>query len=63
MFHFPGYRLANLFIQLEMHGHYSMRIAPFGYSRIITRVQFPETFRSLPRPSSPISAKASFVCP
>ena len=39
------------------------RVSPFGYLRIKTRVQFPEAFRSLPRPSSPDRAKASFMCP
>ena len=33
------------------------------YLRINARVQLPEAFRSLPRPSSPANAKASFVCP
>ena len=37
------------------------RVAPFGYLRIKTCLQFPEAFRSLPRPSSPPEAKASTV--
>ncbi len=32
------------------------RVAPFGYPRINTRVQFPVAFRSLSRPSSPLRA-------
>ena len=32
----------------------------FGYN---ARVQLPEAYRSLPRPSSPSGAKASIVCP
>ena len=32
------------------------RVAPFGYSRIISCLQIPVTFRSLPRPSSPPEA-------
>ena len=63
MFHFPASRFCNLWIQLQMTGHYSSRVAPFGYLRINARVQLPEAFRSLPRPSSPVNAKASFVCP
>ena len=63
MFHFPTYRFAHLFIQCAMTGHDSSRVAPFGYLRINARVQLPEAFRSLPRPSSPSDAKASFVCP
>ena len=35
-----------------------MRIAPFGYSRIISCLLIPVTFRSLPRPSSAPNAKA-----
>ena len=53
MFHFPASRFRNLWIQLRMTGHYSSRVAPFGYLRINARVQLPEAFRSLPRPSSP----------
>ena len=34
------------------------RIAPFGHPRIKARLQLPEAFRSLPRPSSAPSAKA-----
>ena len=32
------------------------RVAPFGYLRINACVQLPVTFRSLPRPSSPLGA-------
>ena len=46
-----------------MTGHNPRRIAPFGDPRINARVQLPEAFRSLPRPSSPADAKASFMCP
>ena len=35
------------------------RVSPFGYLRIIAYVQLPEAFRSLSRPSSALSAKAS----
>lgn len=38
-------------------------VAPFGHLRINSRLQIPADFRSLPRPSSPIEAKASSVCP
>ena len=48
MFHFPASRFRNLWIQLRMTGHYSSRVAPFGYLRINARVQLPEAFRSLP---------------
>ena len=39
------------------------RVSPFGYLRIIVCVPLPADFRSLPRPSSPVSAKASVVRP
>ena len=35
-----------------------MWVSPFGYPRISARLQLPEAFRSLPRPSSAPSAKA-----
>ena len=38
-------------------------VAPFGNSRIKARSQLPKTYRSVPRPSSPLSAKASTECP
>src|SRR5215470_2691129 len=38
------------------------RVAPFGHPGITARMQLPQAFRSLPRPSSPLDAKASTVC-
>ena len=63
MFHFPASRFPHLWIQYGIVEHYFHWVSPFGYLRIKTRVQFPEAFRSLPRPSSPDRAKASFMCP
>ena len=63
MFHFTEYRLMNLWIQFMMTEHYFCRIAPFGNPRIKACMQLPEAYRSLPRPSSPADAKASFMCP
>ena len=37
-------------------------VPTFGYLRIITYLQFPVAFRSLSRPSSALSAKASTIC-
>ena len=54
-----SYRLC---IHLWMTAHYNSRVSPFGYLRINTCLQFPVAFRSLPRPSSPPSAKASALC-
>ncbi len=39
------------------------RVTPFGYPGIIGCLLLPRAFRSLPRPSSPDSSKASTVDP
>ena len=39
------------------------QVAPFGYVRITRYLLLPEPFRSLSRPSSPLRAQASPVCP
>ena len=46
-----------------MRQHYLPRVSPFGYPRINACKRLPGAFRSLLRPSSPASAKASTVCP
>ena len=52
MFQFPG-----LAPPLKAATEYDPRqVAPFGYLRIYARLQLPEAFRSLPRPSSPACA-------
>src|ERR1700726_5117783 len=38
-------------------------VAPFGHPGITDRSHLPRDFRSVPRPSSPLSAKASTRCP
>ena len=38
------------------------RVPPFGYLWINARFQLPKAFRRIPRPSSPLTAKASTVC-
>jgi len=38
-------------------------VAPFGHPRINERSPLPWAFRSVPRPSSPLGAKASTRCP
>ena len=48
MFQFPGFALSH-----ESTGSSIQWVAPFGNARIKTCLQFPEPFRSLPRPSSP----------
>ena len=52
----------TLCIHVWMTTHYGRRVSPFGYSWINARLQLPKTFRSLPRPSSAPSAKASALC-
>src|SRR5690606_38840183 len=37
-------------------------VSPFRHCRIKACCQLPDTFRRLPRPSSPLTAKASTVC-
>lgn len=39
------------------------RVSPFGDPRIKVCSQLPAAFRSVPRPSSPLGAKASTRCP
>ena len=38
------------------------RVPPFGYLRFSARLRLPVAFRSLPRPSSALGAKASALC-
>ena len=45
-----------------MAGVAAGRVSPFGHPEITARVQLPQAYRSLPRPSSPLDAKASTVC-
>ncbi len=41
----------------------TQQVPPFGHLRIYTRLQLPVASRSLPRPSSPLRAKASTIRP
>ena len=63
MFQFPAFPPPALWIQAGVPGHYARWVAPFGHPRINARLQLPEAFRSLPRPSSAPSAKASAIRP
>ena len=45
-----------------MTGVRTCRVPSFGYLRINACLRLPTAFRSLPRPSSAISAKASSLC-
>ena len=46
-----------------MTAHYCSRIPPFGYLRVNGYLLLTAAFRSLSRPSSAPSAKASALCP
>ncbi len=63
MVHFPSFASTELCVHSGMVGHDPYRVSPFGNLRIKACVQLPEAFRSLPRPSSPLCAKASTVHP
>ena len=54
-------RFASLWIQLAMT--HKGRVSPFGDPRINGRSPLPAAYRSVLRPSSPLSAKASTKCP
>ena len=59
MFQFPGLAPA---LARRVTGLASGRVSPFGHPGITASVQLPQAYRSLPRPSSPLDAKASTVC-
>ena len=63
MVHFPRFASASLCIQLVIARHDPGGVAPFGNPRIKACLPLPEAYRCLPRPSSPLSAKASTVNP
>src|SRR4029450_11169305 len=56
MFQFPGF--ASLTYEFSQ-GSPSGGVSPFGHPRINDRSHLPAAFRSVPRPSSPLGAKAS----
>ena len=62
MFQFTGCPPHNLWIQLWVTEHNSRRVPPFGYLRIVACLPLPVAFRSLPRPSSALGAKAFALC-
>jgi hypothetical protein len=60
MFQFPGFASPAY----EFSGRYPCGwVAPFGNSRLNACSRLPGTYRSVLRPSSPLSAKASTRCP
>ena len=60
MFQFAGF--ASLAYEFSQ-GYPLGWVAPFGDPGINDRSHLPRAFRSVPRPSSPLSAKASTRCP
>ena len=63
MVHFPRFAPTGLCIQPAVTGHDSSGVAPFRNPRINACLPLPEAYRCLPRPSSPLCAKASTVNP
>ena len=57
MFHFPG------FASLSGYRPCGLWVAPFGYPRFCGHLHLNVAFRSLSRPSSLTTTKASTVCP
>ena len=63
MVHFPWFASPRLCVHPGMTEHDPRRVSPFGNPRITACLQLPEAYRSLPRPSSLLYAKASAVHP
>ena len=63
MFQFPSYRLHTLLIQVWILGVTTEGVAPFGHPWVKACLQLTKAYRSLPRPSSPLSAKSSTIRP
>ena len=63
MVHFPGLARTRLLDSAGRTLSLSGWVSPFGHPRIKACLRLPEAYRSLPRPSSPVGAKASTVRP
>ena len=61
MFQFPGF--ASTTYEFSRRYRQKRWVAPFGDPRIKGCSPLPAAFRSVPRPSSPVHAKASTKCP
>ena len=62
MFQFPGFAFQTLCIQVR---NTQLMLGGFPHSEILGSklvYQLPKAYRRLPRPSSPLTAKASTVC-
>ena len=63
MFQFAGFASRPYQFRSRYPGASPGWVAPFGNPGITDRSHLPRAFRSVPRPSSPLSAKASTRCP
>jgi hypothetical protein len=63
MFQFAGFASCAYEFSTGYPGSSPGWVAPFGDPGIADRSHLPRAFRSVPRPSSPLSAKASTRCP
>ena len=63
MFQFPAFPSLKICVLLRIPAHYHGWVPPFGNLRIVGYVLLPAAYRSLSRPSSAPSAKASALCP
>ena len=63
MFQFAGFASCTYQFSTGYPGSSPGWVAPFGDPGITDRSHLPRAFRSVPRPSSPLSAKASTRCP
>jgi hypothetical protein len=63
MFQFPRFPSSILCVQIKDTTGSQSWVSPFGYPRINACLRLPEAFRSIPRPSSALDAKASTRSP
>jgi hypothetical protein len=63
MFQFTRLPSSDLCVQPEDAIGSLWRVSPFGNPRIGACTRLPEAYRSVPRPSSALDAKASTVSP
>ena len=62
MFQFTPFPSLTLCVHVRIPVHYYRWVPPFGYPWIVGYLLLPAAFRSLSRPSSAPSAKASTLC-
>ena len=55
-------RVCSLYLCIQYRMTHKGRVSPFGYLRINGCSHLPTAFRRVPRPSSPLGAKASTKC-